>query len=42
VYPLAVVGNTHYATINDLSWDTAGRKLLCAFSDGYISVISLT
>jgi len=42
VYPLAVIGNTHYATINDLAWDAAGRKLLCASSDGYISVISLS
>lgn len=42
VYPLAVIGNTHYATINDLAWDVSGRKLLCASSDGYISIISLT
>ncbi len=42
VYPLAVIGNTHYATINDLAWDASGRKLLCASSDGYISIISLS
>ena len=40
VYPLAVVGNTHYATINDFAWDFGARKLLVASSDGYISVIS--
>lgn len=42
VYPLAVIGNTHYATINDLAWDSSGRKLLCASSDGYISLINLS
>ena len=40
VYPLAVLGNMHYAHINDLSWDFKGQKLLGASSDGYISVIS--
>ena len=40
VYPIAVIGNTHYATINDLCW--ADKKLLAASSDGYISVISLS
>ena len=42
VYPLAVVGNTHYASINDFAWDYASRKLLVGSSDGYISVISFT
>jgi len=36
-----VIGNTHYATINDLSWDFSAQKLLAASSDGYISFISL-
>lgn len=39
VYPLAVIGNTHYATMNDFAWDYGGHKLLAASSDGYISVI---
>jgi len=41
VFPIAVVGNIHYATINDFCWDSAGRKLLAASSDGYISIISI-
>ena len=40
VYPLAVIGNTHYANINDFSWDYSGRKLLAASSDGYISIMT--
>ncbi len=41
VYPLAVIGNTHYTTINDLAWDyTTGRTLLAASSDGYISIMT--
>lgn len=40
-YPLAVIGNTHYATINDLAWDfNSGRNLLAASSDGYISIMT--
>jgi chromatin assembly factor 1 subunit B len=40
VYPLTVIGNTHYANINDFSWDYLGRKLLAASSDGYISIMT--
>lgn len=40
IYPLAVVGNMHYGHMNDFAWDFAGRKLLGASSDGYISMIN--
>ena len=43
VYPLAVLGNLHYASINDLSWivtSDTNVKLLVASSDGYCSFIS--
>jgi len=39
IYPVAVVGNTHYAPLNDFAWDFAGTKLLAASSDGYVSVL---
>jgi len=39
IYPLAVIGNTHYAPLNDFAWDFAGNKLLAASSDGYVSVL---
>lgn len=42
VYPLAVVGNTHYAPVNDFAWDFAQRKLLVGSSDGYVSIISFS
>jgi chromatin assembly factor 1 subunit B len=40
IYPLAVVGNMHYGTMNDFAWDYSGRRLLGASSDGYISMIN--
>lgn len=39
IYPIAVIGNVHYASINDMAWET-NRKLVVASSDGYCSVIS--
>lgn len=43
VYPLAVIGNIHYASINDMTWiitSETNQKLLVASSDGYCSFIS--
>jgi chromatin assembly factor 1 subunit B len=39
--PLAVIGNTHYAPINDMAWCTDGRLCACS-SDGYVSIMKLT
>lgn len=36
--PLAVIGNIHYSTINDLTWTSDG-KLLASSSDGYVSIV---
>jgi chromatin assembly factor 1 subunit B len=41
VYPIAIVGNLHYASVNDMAWDYSSQKLLTASSDGYISIIQL-
>lgn len=44
IYPIAVIGNIHYASINDLSWminpATNEMCLIVASSDGYCSIIS--
>jgi hypothetical protein len=43
VYPLAVVGNIHYATINDLTWvvNSEGHtRLAVASSDGFVSFVN--
>ena len=40
IQPLAVIGNIHYAPINDMAWASDGR--LCAgSSDGYVSIIKV-
>ena len=36
--PLAVIGNIHYSTINDLTWTSDGRLLACS-TDGYVSIV---
>ena len=38
--PLAVVGNIHYAPINDLSWVGTNRALVACSSDGYCSIMT--
>ena len=38
IKPLAVIGNIHYSTINDLTWTSDGRLLACS-SDGYVSIV---
>jgi chromatin assembly factor 1 subunit B len=39
IQPIAIIGNIHYATINDMCWH--GRtKLIACSSDGYCSVIT--
>lgn len=40
IYPQVVIGNIHYQFINDFAWDYQSKKLLCASSDGYISVVT--
>lgn len=37
--PIAVIGNIHYAPINDLSW-SGNDKLIACSSDGYCSIMS--
>lgn len=39
ITPIAVVGNVHYASINDLAWEV-NRKLVVCSSDGFCSVVS--
>jgi len=39
VYPLAVVGNIHHATINDFAWNGNKRLVVCS-KDGFCSVIN--
>jgi hypothetical protein len=39
IYPISVIGNIHYATINDMAWD-GNRKLVITSSDGYCSVVT--
>lgn len=42
-YPLSVIGNAHYATINDLTWvhSRDGQiKLIVASSDGFLSFVN--
>ena len=36
---MAVVGNIHYAPINDMTWET-NRKLIIASSDGFCSIVT--
>ena len=38
IVPIPIVGNIHYAPINDMSWQ-GNKKLLACSSDGYCSVI---
>ena len=33
-----MIGNTHYSTINDLTWTSDGRLLACS-TDGYVSIV---
>jgi chromatin assembly factor 1 subunit B len=37
IYPMAVIGNIHYQSINDMAWD-GNRKLVICSSDGFCSV----
>ena len=39
IYPLAVVGNIHYANINDLAWE-GNKRLAIASSDGFCSFLT--
>jgi chromatin assembly factor 1 subunit B len=39
IVPLAIVGNIHYAPINDMSWQGRNKLIACS-SDGYCSVIT--
>jgi hypothetical protein len=32
-----VIGNIHYANINDLAWNKEGKLVACS-SDGYVSM----
>ena len=36
---MAVIGNIHYATINDMAW-TGNHKLVVGSSDGYCTIIT--
>jgi chromatin assembly factor 1 subunit B len=40
ISPLAVIGNVHYAPINDLTWHYSNKRLLAGSTDGYISILS--
>ena len=40
ICPLAVIGNVHYAPINDLTWHYSNQRLLAGSSDGYCSILS--
>ena len=40
ICPLAVIGNVHYAPINDLTWHYSNLRLLAGSTDGYISILS--
>ena len=37
--PIAIVGNIHYATINDLAWSGNDTLIACS-SDGYCSIMT--
>lgn len=37
--PIAVIGNIHYAPINDLAW-AGNETLIACSSDGYCSIMS--
>lgn len=39
IYPISAVGNLHYSTINDLSWNDNKQLAVCS-TDGYISFIN--
>jgi len=42
-YPIAVIGNAHYATINDIAWiigTDGSTRLSVASSDGFVSFIT--
>lgn len=39
--PIAVIGNVHYAPINDLAWCGSNEALLATSSDGYCSIITI-
>jgi len=39
IVPLAIVGNIHYAPINDMSWQGRSKLIACS-ADGYCSVIT--
>eukprot|EP00347_Sterkiella_histriomuscorum_P016639 403352417 len=43
IFPISIIGNTHFAPINDLSWIITNDqkvKLIAASSDGFCSIIS--
>lgn len=40
IAPLVVVGNVHYAPINDISWHYSNEKLVACSSDGYCSIMT--
>ena len=35
-----MVGNVHYAPINDLSWHYSNERLVACSSDGYCSILN--
>ena len=39
IYPIAVIGNIHYASINDMAWDTNKKLVICS-TDGYCSIVN--
>jgi chromatin assembly factor 1 subunit B len=39
ILPIAIVGNIHYAPINDMTW-SSNKKLIACSSDGYCSIIT--
>jgi len=38
---MAVIGNVHYAPINDISWHFSNEKLVACSSDGYVSIMTM-
>ena len=36
---MAIIGNIHYVSINDMAWE-GNRKLIVCSSDGYCSIIT--
>jgi len=38
---MAVIGNVHYAPINDISWHFSNEKLVACSSDGFVSILTM-